>query len=129
MKKITLLLLLTLAPALFAADLTGRFDAGTPYEEPAVHAPANVSRMFTKSVTEPSSIDLYATGGSGMIIWTIAEKPVATKLRTPTGAELLPFEGGPTCRRVQRSGTQLVIVHPASPGAGPVGSVSLQRIQ
>ena len=102
MKKITLLLLLTLTSALFAADVTGRFDAGTPYEEPAAHAPANVSRMFTKSVTEAASIDLPATGGSGMIIWTIAEKPVATRLRTPTGAELLPSEGGSIERGLRR---------------------------
>jgi hypothetical protein len=102
MKKIALLLLLTFASSLFAADVTGRFDAGTPYEEPAAHAPANVSRMFTKSVTQASSIDLPATGGSGMIIWTIAEKPVATKLRTPTGAELLPSEGGSIERGLRR---------------------------
>lgn len=102
MKKITLLFLLALAPALFAADLTGRFDAGTPYEEPAAHAPANVSRMFTKSVAQAASIDLPATGNSGMIIWTIAEKPVATRLRTPTGAELLPSENGSLERGLRR---------------------------
>lgn len=102
MKKITLLLLLTFSSALFAADLTGRFDAGTRYEEPAAHAPANVSRMFTKSVTQASAVDLPATGGSGMIIWTIAGKPVATKLRTPTGAELLPSEIGSIERGLRR---------------------------
>lgn len=102
MKTITLLLLLTVTSALFAADVTGRFDAGTPYEEPLTHAPANVSRMFTKSVTAASSIDLPATGGSGMIIWTIAEKPVATRLRTPTGAVLLPSERGSVERGLRR---------------------------
>ena len=44
MKK-TVLLLLALAPAALAADVSGRFDAGTKYEAPASHAPANVSRM------------------------------------------------------------------------------------
>jgi hypothetical protein len=37
-----------------------------------------------------------------MIIWTIAEKPVATRLRTPTGAELLPSERGSTERGLRR---------------------------
>jgi hypothetical protein len=101
MKK-ALLLLLSLALPLFGADVTGRFDAGTRYEEPAAHAPANVSRMFTKSVAQAASIDLPATGGSGMIIWTIAEKPVATRLRTPTGAELLPSERGSIERGLRR---------------------------
>ncbi|HUR81914.1 MAG TPA: FixH family protein [Thermoanaerobaculia bacterium] len=101
MKTITLLLLLAIAPFAFA-DSAGRFDAGTRYEEPALHAPANVSRMFAKSVDAASSIDLPATGNSGMIIWTIAGKPVATRLRTPTGAELLPTERGSIERGLRR---------------------------
>lgn len=101
MKK-TLLLLLSLAPSLLGADLTGRFEPGTRYEEPAAHAPANVSRMFTRNVAQAGSVELPATGGGGMIIWTIAEKPVATRLRTPTGAELLPSERGSIERGLRR---------------------------
>ncbi|HVE70813.1 MAG TPA: hypothetical protein VNI54_05540 [Thermoanaerobaculia bacterium] len=101
MKKITLLLLLALAP-FGLADVSGRFDAGTRYEEPAAHAPANVSRMFSKSIDAAGSIDLPATGNSGMIIWTIAEKPVATRLRTPTGAQLLPSDRGSIERGLRR---------------------------
>lgn len=101
MKK-TLLLLLSLAPSLLGADLTGRFEPGTRYEEPAAHGPANVSRMFARNVAQAGSVELPATGGSGMIIWTIAEKPVATRLRTPTGTELLPSERGSIERGLRR---------------------------
>jgi hypothetical protein len=102
MKKTLLLLLALVAPSVLAADVTGRFDAGTRYEEPAAHAPANVSRMFSKSLAQAGSLDLPATGNSGMIIWTIAEKPAATRLRTPTGAELLPSERGSVERGLRR---------------------------
>ncbi len=97
MKK-TLFLLLSLAPAAFAADQTGRFAAGTKYEEPAVHAPAQVSRMFARSIPRAAAnaIDIPAAGGSGMIIWTIPSRPasVSTRLLTPTGAVLQPTDRG-----------------------------------
>lgn len=100
MKK-TLLLLLAITPAAFAADLSGRFETGTKYEEPALHAPANVSRMFIRTVARAAhaqSVELPAVGGSGMIIWTIPAResasPVATRLRTPNGAVLQPKDRG-----------------------------------
>ena len=98
----TLLFLLAIAPTALGADLTGRFDAGTRYQEPDAHAPANVSRMFTRTVEQAGSIDLPATGGSGMIIWTIAETKVATSLRTPTGAKLDANEQGSLERGLRR---------------------------
>jgi len=106
MKK-SLLLLLSLAPAVLGADITGRFDSGTRYVEPDAHAPATVSRMFTRKVEQAGSIDVPATGGSGMIIWTIAnqtsaKKAVATSLRTPTGETLKPFERGSVERGLRR---------------------------
>lgn len=103
MKKTLLLLLsLLLVPAAFGADLTGRFDAGTQYQEPDAHAPANVSRMFTRGVGKPGSLDLPATGNSGMIIWTIARTPVKTTLRTPNGATLQPADHGSLERGLRR---------------------------
>ncbi|HEY0160842.1 MAG TPA: hypothetical protein VGF28_26395 [Thermoanaerobaculia bacterium] len=88
MKK-SLFLLLSLAPAALAADLTGRFAPGTRYEEPAAHAPANVSRMFSRNVprmADNASIDLPAAGGSGLIVWAIPSSPTAAPLRTRLGA-------------------------------------------
>lgn len=102
MMKKTLLLLLSLAPAAFGADITGRFDAGTRYQEPDRHAPPQVSRMFTKAVSKASSVELPATGGSGMIIWTIGPESVKTRLRTPTGAMLAPEDRGSIERGVRR---------------------------
>lgn len=100
MKK-TLLLLLSLAPAALGADLTGRFDAGTRYEEPAAHAPARVSRMFTRTV-KSASVDLPATGAGGMLIWTLGPETVKTRLRTPTGATLSHGERGSVERGLRR---------------------------
>lgn len=114
MKKSLLLLLALLifvtAPAALAADLTGRFDAGTKYEEPAVHAPANVSRMFARTVTRTTrteSVELPAAGGSGMIIWTIPATPspnarVSTRVRTPNGSVLQPNDRGSAERGMRR---------------------------
>lgn len=101
MKK-TLLLLLSLAPAAFGADVTGRFEAGTRYQEPDAHAPAQVSRMFTRAVAKSASVDLPATGAGGMIIWTIGPESVKTRLRTPTGATLAPDDRGSIERGVRR---------------------------
>ncbi|HYO78312.1 MAG TPA: hypothetical protein VE010_17770 [Thermoanaerobaculia bacterium] len=108
MKK-TLILLLSLAPAAIAADLTGRFEPGTKYDEPAAHAPANVSRMFARSVpriANNASIDLPAAGGSGMIILAMpsraASRPIATRLTTPTGAVLQPSDRGSADRGLRR---------------------------
>lgn len=100
MKK-TLLLLLAIAPAAFAADVTGRFDKGTRYQELDAHAPAQVSRMFTRTV-KSSSVDLPATGGGGMIIWTIGPASVRTSLRTPHGATLAPEDRGSVERGLRR---------------------------
>lgn len=105
MKK-TLLLLLAIAPAALGADLNGRFDADTKYEEPALHAPANVSRMFVRTVARSESIDLPAVGGSSMIIWTIPARegnaPVVTRLRAPNGAVLQPRDRGSIERGLRR---------------------------
>lgn len=100
MKK-TLLLLLSLAPAALGADVTGRFDAGTRYQEPDAHAPAQVSRMFTRTV-KSSSVELPATGAGGMIIWTIGPASVKTRLRTPMGAMLAPEDRGSVERGLRR---------------------------
>ncbi|MCI0479928.1 hypothetical protein L0Y59_05275, partial [Candidatus Uhrbacteria bacterium] len=101
MKK-TLLLLLSLAPAALGADLTGRFDAGTRYQEPDAHAPAQVSRMFLRKVAKSASVELPATGAGGMIIWTIGPESVKTRLRTPTGAMLAPHDRGSIERGIRR---------------------------
>lgn len=105
MKK-TLLLLLAITPAALAADLSGAFDAGTRYEAPAVHAPANVSRMYVRTVERADSVELPAAGGSGMIIWAIpAQKTdgvVKTRLRTPNGAVLQSNDRGSIERGLRR---------------------------
>jgi hypothetical protein len=117
--KRSLILLVALAaaiaPAAFAADLTGRFDAGTRYEEPALHAPANVSRMYARGLpraAKNASVDLPAAGGSGMLIWTIPIQSsgrrningagVTTRLRTPNGAILERGERGSLERGLRR---------------------------
>lgn len=108
--KNALLLLLAIAPAAFAQDVTGRFDVGTTYEEPALHAPANVSRMFVRNVARDArveSVDLPASGGSGMIIWTIpaneaAKAGIKTRLLTPHGAVLQPSDRGSIERGLRR---------------------------
>ena len=101
MKK-SLLLLLSLAPAALGADVTGRFDAGTRYAEPDAHAPASVSRMFMRTVTRDTAVDLPATGAGGMIVWTIGEPRVSTRLRTPEGATLDHGERGSIERGLRR---------------------------
>jgi hypothetical protein len=108
MKK-TILLLLAIAPAALAADLTGRFDAGTKYEEPLAHAPANVSRMFARTVPHAAkaTLALPATGNSGMIVWTIPARTndkasIKTRLRTPKGEVLQPSDRGSLERGLRR---------------------------
>jgi hypothetical protein len=100
MKK-TLLLLLALAPFASAADVTGRFAAGTRYQEPDAHAPATISRMYARAVPRSASVDLPATGSSGLLIWTIGPK-VRTRLRTPSGAMLQPNDRGSIERGLRR---------------------------
>ncbi len=103
--KTTLLAILLITPAAFAADLTGRFDRGTAYEPPAAHAPANVSRMFSKSFTRTArttTVELPAAGGSGMIVWTIGARPVRSRLITPHGATLEPGDRGSLERGLRR---------------------------
>lgn len=105
MKK-TLLLLLAITPAALAADLSGRFDAGTKYEAPATHAPANVSRMYVRTLERADSVELPAAGGSGLIIWTIpatqSNSAVKTRLRTPNGSVLQPTDRGSLERGLRR---------------------------
>ncbi len=108
MKK-TVLLLLALSPTALAADLSGRFDAGTKYEAPAIHAPANVSRMYVRTLERSAraeSVELPAAGGSGMIIWTIpaqrSDAAVKTRLRTPNGSVLQPADRGSLERGLRR---------------------------
>jgi hypothetical protein len=97
--KTTLIAILFAAPVALAADQVGRFDAGTSYEPPALHAPANVSRMFTKAVprtARTASVNLPASGGSNMIIWTISSgSSVTPRVITPNGAvRRFRIEGG-----------------------------------
>jgi hypothetical protein len=108
MKRILLATLL-IAPAAFAADQTGRFEPGTKYEAPAAHAPANVSRMFAKTLPrDTASVDIPAAGNSGMIIWTIPIRSntngpaVRTRLTSPTGARLQANERGSVERGLRR---------------------------
>lgn len=107
MKKM-ILLLLSLAPAALAGDLTGRFEAGAKYEEPASHAPANVSRMFAKQVPRAlaNAIEIPSAGGSGMIVWAIPSTPVSAPLRTalttPAGSVLQPGDRGSLARGLRR---------------------------
>ncbi|HEX7809889.1 MAG TPA: hypothetical protein VF608_14230, partial [Thermoanaerobaculia bacterium] len=110
MKK-ALLLLLSLAPFAFAADNTGRFAADTKHDEPPSHAPANVSRMFAKSLTKvgANSVELPSTGDGGMIIWTIPARQnlnvtanVTTRLRTPEGTVLERTDRGSFDRGMRR---------------------------
>ncbi|HEX7151764.1 MAG TPA: hypothetical protein VF618_09775 [Thermoanaerobaculia bacterium] len=87
-----LLILLLLIPAsVFAADVTGRFGPHETYVAPAEHAPANVSRMFVRTVTrEATSIDLPVAGESGLLVWTIPVRKSASRLQT-NGADTRPF--------------------------------------
>jgi hypothetical protein len=108
MKRILLATLL-ITPAVFAADQTGRFEPGTRYEAPAAHAPANVSRMFARTLPrDTASVEIPAAGDSGMIIWTIpirsnANGPaVRTRLTSPTGARLQASERGSVERGLRR---------------------------
>jgi hypothetical protein len=111
MKRLLALLLL-LAPTALAADLTGRFEPNTKYEPPASHAPANVSRMFARDVPRiaaHASVELPASGGSGMIIWTPER---GARLTTPTGAILQPTDRGSLergLRRFRTEGTEEVL--------------------
>lgn len=107
MKTTLTLATLLLAPALFAADQSGRFEPGTPYEAPAAHAPKNVSRMFVKSVprtAKGASVDVPAAGGSGMILWMIPAggHSVAARVTTPSGAVLQPADRGSVERGLRR---------------------------
>jgi len=108
MKNILALALL-LPASLFAADLTGTFEAGMRYEAPAEHAPAAVSRMFVRTLARgASSLDLPAAGDGGMIIWTIpaastpTRRPLGARLTTPTGDVLRQGEIGSVARGVRR---------------------------
>lgn len=97
------LLALALLPAasLFAADAVGVFPAGSTYEPPARHAPANVSRMFARTL-EPGArtLDLPAGGDSSLIIWTLsASNP---RLVTPSGRTLEPDSAQSLDRQLQR---------------------------
>lgn len=83
-----LLTLLLLAPAAFAADVSGRFEPGTKYEAPLLHAPATVSRMFARTVPRMAghaSVELPASGDGGMIIVTSGR---GARLTTPAGTVL-----------------------------------------
>ncbi|HEY0141291.1 MAG TPA: hypothetical protein VGF48_10365 [Thermoanaerobaculia bacterium] len=102
--KTVIALALLITPAAFAADQTGRFDAGTRYEAPAAHAPASVSRMFAKTVgRDTKAVDLPAVGNSGMIVWTISSgAAVRTRLVTPTGDALAQNERGSVERGLRR---------------------------
>ncbi len=92
-------LLVLLATPIFAADLTGTFPPGERYEPPMDHAPAAVSRMFVRTLSNGTA-ELPASGGSSMIIWTIG--PLNARLTTPTGDVLRPNENGSLERGLRR---------------------------
>ncbi|HKO57315.1 MAG TPA: choice-of-anchor X domain-containing protein [Thermoanaerobaculia bacterium] len=96
------LLALALFPAsLFAADSVGTFAPGEVYQPPAAHAPANVSRMYARTLTPGApSLDLPAAGDSSMIVWTM--RAVGARLVTPTGKTLEPDAAATTDRSLQR---------------------------
>jgi hypothetical protein len=96
------LLALALFPAsLFAADQVGSFAPGEVYEPPALHAPANVSRMFARTLAPGSlALELPAAGDSSMIVWTM--RAVGARLVTPTGKTLEPDAVQSPDRSLQR---------------------------
>jgi len=97
-----LLALLLLAPAAFAADLSGRFEPGTNYEAPLLHAPATVSRMFARTVPRmagQASVELPASGDGSMIIVTSGR---GARLTTPTGTVLRGEERASRDRGLRR---------------------------
>lgn len=89
---------------LFAVALlqnVGAFAPGEAYVPPAAHAPANVSRMYARTVPrsgDSAGVDLPATGDSSMIVWT----PLAARLTTPTGDVLDPADIGSERRGLRR---------------------------
>jgi hypothetical protein len=92
-----------------SADISGRFDEGTRYEAPAAHAPANISRMYIRTLERSGrteSVELPAAGGSGLIIWTVpagqSTAAVKTRLRTPHGSALQPSDRGSVQRGLRR---------------------------
>ena len=113
MKKTVLLLLavaLVTSSSAMAVDLSGRFEEGTRYEAPAAHAPANISRMYVRTLERTgrtASVELPAAGGSGLIILTVparqsADVAVQTRLRTPNGSVLQPSDRGSIERGLRR---------------------------
>ena len=108
MKK-TLLALALFPASLFAADSVGTFAPGEVYQPPAAHAPANVSRMYARTVMPDAlSLDLPAVGDSSMIVWTM--RTAGARLVTPTGRTLEPDAVQSPDRQLQRfrfDGTEL----------------------
>jgi len=116
--------LLAVSSPLLAAQpgvVTGTFAAGETVEAIESHAPATVSRTFVKTMAATggrASLEIPATGGSGLIVWTIpvsagrkalaraehgeAIPPVATTLRTPSGRAIVPGETGSSERGLRR---------------------------
>jgi hypothetical protein len=99
MKK---MLALVLFPAsLLAADSVGTFEKGTLYQPPAAHAPANVSRMYARTLAPGErTLDLPAAGDSSLIVWTM--RGVSARLVTPTGRALEPDAVQSPDRSLQR---------------------------
>lgn len=97
-----ILLALALFPAsLFAADSVGTFAPGDMLTPPAAHAPANVSRMYARTLTpDERTLDLPAAGDSSMIVWTM--RAVSARLVTPTGRTLEPDAVQSPDRSLQR---------------------------
>src|ERR1700755_2296436 len=108
MKK-TLLALALFPASLFAADSVGTFAPGDMLTPPAAHAPANVSRMYARTLTPGArTLELPAVGDSSMIVWTL--RNVSARLVTPTGRTLEPGSVQSPDRSLQRfrfDGTEL----------------------
>ncbi|MCU1229206.1 MAG: hypothetical protein JWO97_2090 [Acidobacteria bacterium] len=113
MKAIAALFLSLLATPLLAVDppaTVGKFAAGETYAEPLRDAPASVSRMYVRAVKGGDAIDsveLPATGGSGMIIMLLPVgktrmRHAAAMLKTPSGDSLGASEWSSSNAGVQR---------------------------
>jgi len=101
----------TILFALALLQNVGAFAPGETYAPPAAHAPANVSRMYARTLVragDSATVDLPATGDSSMIVWTTA----SARLTTPTGDVLDTTDSGSDERGLRRfrfDGTEQVV--------------------
>ncbi|HVT04859.1 MAG TPA: choice-of-anchor X domain-containing protein [Thermoanaerobaculia bacterium] len=88
------LLTCSLTASISAQTVTGRFPAGTKYEAPQENSPVATSRFSVRTVQLSSgktTVEVPATGGGGLILWTIplrSDVGVRTAVTRPDGATL-----------------------------------------